>query len=87
MRDFGILTVFLLAGLALTSFGGLFGVYHWVESARRGVATPTGTVMLAVLPIILGVQCLLQAIVLDVQSVPSEPVHGETVRGEPLAPR
>jgi hypothetical protein len=31
--------------------------------------------MLAVLPVILGVQFLLQALLLDVQSVPDRPLH------------
>jgi len=32
-----------------------------------GHATPTGTIMLVLLPLILGFQLLLQAIVLDIQ--------------------
>jgi hypothetical protein len=34
------------------------------------VATPTGTVILAAMPVILGFQLLLQALVLDVQNSP-----------------
>jgi len=47
-----------------------FGVYLWLESALTGVATPTGTITLALLPLILGFQLLLQAIVLDIQETP-----------------
>lgn len=47
-----------------------FGVYLWLESALTGVATPTGTITLALVPLILGFQLLLQAIVLDIQETP-----------------
>jgi dolichol-phosphate mannosyltransferase len=77
LRDFGIVTVFLVSGAALFLFGSLFGAYHWWLSAWQKVPTLTGTIMLAVLPIILGVQLLLQAVVLDVQNVPTRPLHTE----------
>ncbi len=35
----------------------------------------TGTVMLAVLPIILGVQFLLQAVFIDIQNVPTKSIQ------------
>ena len=73
--DFGPVSLFLLCGVPLAVFGGIFGLYHWIDSYRRGVLTPTGTVMLAVLPLILGFQLLLQALVQDVQNVPARPLH------------
>jgi hypothetical protein len=36
--------------------------------------------MIAVLPLILGVQMLLQAVVLDIESVPREPIHASQER-------
>ena len=42
--------------------------------------TPTGTVMLAVLPLILGFQLLLQALVLDVQNRPERPLQTRSGR-------
>ena len=77
LRDFGLFTIFLVSGLILFIFGAVFGVYHWWVSLRLNTAATTGTVMLAVLPIILGVQFLLQAIVLDVQNMPARPLHHE----------
>jgi anthranilate/para-aminobenzoate synthase component II len=41
----------------------------------HGAATPTGTIMLSILPILLGIQCLFQAIGLDVQNRPEQPLH------------
>jgi dolichol-phosphate mannosyltransferase len=75
VADFNAVSLFLLAGSPLVLYGALFGLYHWVESYRRNILTPTGTVMLAVLPLILGFQLLLQALVLDVQSVPQRPLQ------------
>lgn len=77
IRDFGLFSVFLISGLVLFLFGVIFGSYHWFHSARLNVETSTGTVMLAVMPIILGVQFLLQAIVLDVQNLPVHPLQQE----------
>jgi len=76
LRDFGVFSVFLVSGSALFAFGAIFGAYHWwLYAWQFRVASPTGTIMLSVLPIILGVQLLLQAIVLDVQNVPSKPLQ------------
>jgi glycosyltransferase involved in cell wall biosynthesis len=73
VRDFTAVSLFLVAGTGLSLFGAVWGAWHWVESARAGVATPTGTVMIAVLPLISGVQLLLQTLVMDIQNVPREP--------------
>lgn len=75
LRDFNVCSLELLAGLALLVFGVTFGAYHWYLSVTLNLASPTGTIMLAVLPIILGVQFLLAAISLDVANVPSEPLQ------------
>lgn len=75
--DFGVFSVFLISGLVMLLFGVIFGSYHWIRSARLNVSTDTGIIMMSVLPIILGVQCLLQAVVLDVQSTPTAPVSRE----------
>lgn len=42
---------------------------------RSGIPAPTGTVMLAVLPIILGTQLLLSAISYDIGNRPAEPLR------------
>ena len=73
--DFSAVSLFLLSGIPLVTFGLCFGLYHWIDSYRRNVLTPTGTVMLAALPLILGFQFLLQALVLDVQDIPRRPLQ------------
>lgn len=68
--DFNMLSVYLIMGLPMVVFGTIFGIYHWINAAIANVETPVGTVMLAVLPIILGTQFLLQAIQIDMNTIP-----------------
>jgi glycosyltransferase involved in cell wall biosynthesis len=70
LRDFAAIALFLFLGLILFGWGALFGTYLWIEAIITGNLTPTGTIMLALLPLILGFQLLLQAIVLDIQETP-----------------
>jgi hypothetical protein len=70
MNDFGLIGFLAIAGTLFTLFGTLFGFYHWVQSADSGIPATTGTVMIAVVPLILGLQMLLQALSLEVQSSP-----------------
>ena len=67
LRDFSPIALFLFLGAALFTWGAVFGAYHWIKSVLTGRPTLTGTIMLAILPLILGFQLLLQAIVLDIQ--------------------
>lgn len=70
LRDFSPIALFLILGLALFGWGAGFGLYLWIETLGSTHLTPTGTIMLALLPLILGFQLLLQAIVLDIQETP-----------------
>jgi hypothetical protein len=67
VNDFGMVAMLTLSGALSLVFGLVFGIYHWVESAMTGHVTTTGTVMIAVVPIILGAQLLLQGLSLEVQ--------------------
>jgi len=51
-------------------FGVTFGGYHWIISVQTMQPATAGTVMLSAVPVILGFQLLLQAIVLDIENVP-----------------
>lgn len=75
LRDFNACSVELLAGLGMLLFGIVYGLYHWYHAAVTGTTTHTGTIMLAVLPIIVGVQLLLEAITLDIANVPRVPLQ------------
>jgi glycosyltransferase involved in cell wall biosynthesis len=77
LRDFNMVSLFLLSGILFTSFGMAFGAYHWHKASVSHVGAPTGTIMLSVLPIILGIQFLLQAISADIQNCPTIPLQIE----------
>ncbi len=75
IRDFTAVSLFLICGALLSIFGWVWGLVHWYISIATGVPASTGTVMLAVVPVILGAQFLLQAVSADVASVPTRPRH------------
>ncbi len=75
LRDFQIASLALILGFPLTVFGAVFGLTSWIEAANHGVAATAGTVMLAALPILIGVQLLLLAMGYDIQNQPTTPVH------------
>jgi len=75
LRDLSIASIELpLAGILLM-FGVVFGSYQWWEFARIGQHTPAGTVMIAALPLIMGLQFFLGFFAYDIASVPIRPLH------------
>lgn len=72
LYDFNMASVYVALGLPLTLFGIVFSIVRWVVGAMTNTANTAGTVMLAVLPIVLGLQFLLQATQIDIQSVPKK---------------
>ncbi|WP_255322827.1 glycosyltransferase family 2 protein [Lysobacter sp. K5869] len=74
LRDMSAASLELAFGAALIAFGLGFGSWKWIESIHSGVATPAGTVMLAALPVIVGLQFLLAFVSFDVASVPTRAI-------------
>lgn len=70
LRDFSPVALFVLTGLPLLSFGTCFGAYTWLQSYLQNQFASTGTVMLSVLPFIIGFELILQAIVLEIRETP-----------------
>jgi dolichol-phosphate mannosyltransferase len=70
MRDFNVVSLFLVIGVPALVFGIIWSLYHWIHLSRLNVFASTGTVMIGVLSIVLGFQLVLQAIVLDVENEP-----------------
>jgi hypothetical protein len=64
--------LFFFTGLALVGWGVLFGLWVLWHTIGPDVAT-TGTVLLSVVPFIIGVQLLLSALTLDIQQSPDRP--------------
>ena len=75
IRDFNVGTIELLFGNILLFFGIIFGGIKWFSSVKEQIETPTGTVMIAVLPIILGFQLLLSFINYDINNAPTKPLN------------
>ena len=73
LRDFSVASVETLLGVVLMIFGVVYGSIQWAESVESGRVASSGTVMLAALPIIVGVQLLLSALNYDIRSVPRIP--------------
>jgi glycosyltransferase involved in cell wall biosynthesis len=74
LRDVSLASIELPLGIALFVAGAAFGAWHWTMSARAGVATPAGTVMVAGLPVLMGVQLVLAFLAYDIASVPRRPM-------------
>lgn len=75
LRGFSVASMQWILGPLLFVFGVFFGFYHWIAASAAGVSATAGTVMLAALPIIVGLQFILAAIDFDVKSVPNIPLH------------
>jgi len=82
VRGFSLASVELALGLVLTLFGVVFGAAKWWSLSAAGIPATAGTVMLAALPIILGVQLLLSWLNFDVMSEPRQPIHRSLEREE-----
>lgn len=72
--DIGSVSVFLVLGFLSFSFGVSFGAWKWIEGALSARAQTAGTVSLGILPIIMGFQMMLQALLLDVIDRPTQPL-------------
>jgi glycosyltransferase involved in cell wall biosynthesis len=70
--DFNFASVELIMGLVCFYFGVGYGVYHWTISYETNTLAPTGTIMAAVLPIILGFQFLMGFVNFDINRTPNE---------------
>ncbi|MGB5769929.1 MAG: glycosyltransferase family 2 protein [Crocosphaera sp.] len=67
LRDFNIASIELLLSLPLLIFGTIYGINHWTFTSPTASA---GTVMVAALPLIIGLQLFLAFLNYDIQSVP-----------------
>ncbi len=75
LRDMSLATIELVGGVALLAGGLIAGAWFWIEASSLGTTASAGRVMLAALPLILGLQLLLGFIAFDIAAVPRRPVH------------
>jgi dolichol-phosphate mannosyltransferase len=84
--DFNIESFHIAAGLPLLSAGVGYGSYNWWWYATHHLPAPTGTVVLSALLVTVGMQLLISAVNLDLQSIPREPINsGPIMRDEAVA--
>ena len=75
IRDFSIGSLYLVTGIPLLAFGLIFGIMQWITTTAIGIAASTGTIMLATLPFILGFILILNFLLIDMMTIPKEPLH------------
>lgn len=75
LRDLSIASIELVAGSVLLLFAMAFGGYHWAQSIASDVATPVGTIMVATVAAISGLQFLLAFVGFDIANVPRTALH------------
>ena len=75
LRDMSIASIELPLGIILLLAGTSYGGYSWFQSAQTGTVTPAGTVMVAALPILMGIQLVLAFLGYDISSVPRYELH------------
>lgn len=74
LRDFNIASLYFFIGMLSLVFGVVFGIKVWCGSITTGVSATSGTVMLAALPTLAGIQFLLAFFSFDFSCVPKIPV-------------
>lgn len=77
LRDINLGSFHLTSGLLLLLFGLGFGGSKWYVNSLHHIATPTGTVMISVVCVILGIQLLLAFLNYDVSNRPQAPNQNE----------
>ena len=73
LRDMSAASIELVLGIILVLFGTIWGGVAWIQGSRTDTTSPVGTIMLAVLPLLVGVQLLLGFLAYDVANVPVVP--------------
>ena len=75
LRGFSFASFCFVFGLTLLALGASIGLTSWIINGMHGVATPTGTIMIVVLSLILGFQLLLGFAAADIASTPTRPLQ------------
>ena len=75
--NFTMASIELIFGIILFVFGISYGSYNWFYSYKLQVSSPTGTVVLSAITVILGVQMLLSFLHQDIANEPKIPLQEE----------
>jgi dolichol-phosphate mannosyltransferase len=74
VHDINATSICMVMGLSLVFTGLGFGAWRWIVGLETGVFQSAGTVALSLLPTIVGMQFILQALLLDVMDKPDVPL-------------
>jgi dolichol-phosphate mannosyltransferase len=75
LRGMSVSSFELPLGLILLIFGVIFGISEWVISIYSGITATFGTVMIASLSLLTGLQFILSFISFDIASIPKVPLQ------------
>ena len=75
VRNFSFASLYLIAGVPLFCFGSIYGIFNWMRSYMESASTPAGTIALAGICIVLGVQFLISFLQYDVVNEASVPLN------------
>jgi len=81
LRDFSAVVPLYFLGAILFVWGVGFGAVTWYRYGTAHVPAPTGTIMVSVLPLILGFQMLLQGLLLEILYTP-KPLRQSRMAGK-----
>ena len=83
LRDMALASIELAAGVALLTFGLVYGSIKWMHSYDTASLATAGTVMLAALPVIVGLQFILAFLAYDIANVPRRALSALTATQAP----
>lgn len=75
LRNFNIASIEVALGIVLLGFGTWIGVTRWIAGSLHDTPATSGTVMLAALPVLIGMQLVLAFLSYDLQNVPRDVLH------------
>lgn len=82
LRDFSAASIELVMGVLLLLFGLIFGTTQWISASIQSTSSSAGTVMLAGLPTLIGIQLLLSFMHFDIQRQPKEAIWTSLLKKE-----
>jgi len=85
LRNFNIASIEIATGVPMIAFGLWIGATRWYEGYRHNTPATSGTVMLAALPLLVGIQLVLAFLSYDLSNVPREVLHRRLVGRAPAA--
>jgi dolichol-phosphate mannosyltransferase len=74
LRDMSVASIELAAASIALPFGLMFGAYHWYHSSLQGISTPVGTIMIATVSTVFGLQLALAFLSYDIANLPKRPI-------------